>query len=327
MTPEVNGLALETVCCTLCGSEHHSDIVATGSDFEYETSPVEFSFVSCSKCGHVYLNPRPTIESAPVIYPKNYYAVAGAHKKQAWSVLGRVKDTVVGRRIEKLVMDLPPDSSILEAGCGDGSLLMALRKRRPDLRLSGLDLQISDDTRRRMSALGIDAMEGALEDARPDRRFDMVVMNQVIEHLWHPRKGLLKANALLRPRGVLSISTPNLDGYDRRLFKARAWGGYHFPRHLNLFTSESLRRLVEECGFQPLRVVNLTAPLVWTASIHNYLTVKHWPGRWIFRDSNLLALGLATAVDIIASHLGKITSNQQMIAEKVREVEVDLGRR
>lgn len=323
----MNRFALERVCCMLCGSEHHSDIVATGSDFEYETSRIEFTFVRCSKCGHVYLNPRPTIESAPLIYPKTYYAVSGAHHRHARSVLGRVKDAVVGRRIGKLVKDLPPNASILEAGCGDGSLLLALRKHRNDLQLTGLDLQISADTRQRMAALGIDAIEGALEDARLDRRFDMVVMNQVIEHLWHPRTGLLRANALLRPAGVLSISTPNLDGYDRRLFKAHAWGGYHFPRHLNLFTSESLSRLVEECGFRPLRVVRLTAPLVWTASVHNYLTVKRWPGRRMFRDSNLLALGLASAFDIIASRLGKITSNQQLIAQKVKDVEIDLARR
>ncbi len=312
-------ISLEPVACLLCGNALPGDPVAKGLDYEYGTSAIEFSFVACRQCGHVYLNPRPTIESARAIYPQNYYAFAGAHRTGALSVLGRIKDIVVSRRIRAMVGALPPGGRVLEAGCGDGSLLISIRAVRPDLKLAGLDLQFSADTRRLLREHDIEAIEAALEEARFDCLFDMVIMNQFIEHLWDARACMASINAGLKMGGVVSISTPNLDGYDRRLFKDRAWGGYHFPRHLNLFTAESLGRFVEAFGFQAIRTANLAAPLIWVASLHNYLMTKRYAAHRLFTDSNLIVLSIATLLDMAAARLGAATSNQQLIAKKVKD--------
>jgi 2-polyprenyl-3-methyl-5-hydroxy-6-metoxy-1,4-benzoquinol methylase len=180
----------------------------------------------------------------------------------------------------------------------------------------GLDLQLAPTTRAALEAAGIGVMETPLEAARFTERFDMAIMNQMIEHLWDARGALASLHAALRPGGVLSISTPNLDGWDRRLFADGTWGGYHFPRHLNLFTAASLARLLADCGFETVTTRNLAAPLVWVASLHNALAARgHGAARW-FRDSNLAVLAAATALDLTLARCGLATSNQQAVARR-----------
>jgi 2-polyprenyl-3-methyl-5-hydroxy-6-metoxy-1,4-benzoquinol methylase len=317
VTQEPGAIRVESVPCLLCG-EDDAEPIAHGTDYEYDTSAIEYSFVACRRCSHVYLNPRPTLESASAIYPSNYYALSGAHRTGALSVLGRIKDVVVGRRVRTLVAALPSGGRLMEPGCGDGSLLRAIRRARPDLHLTALDLQFSATTRAELAGARIDIVETALERARFEEPFDMVVMNQLIEHLWDARGCLSSLSGCVKLGGIVSISTPNLDGYDRGLFADRAWGGYHFPRHLNLFTRASLCRFLAGFGLQPIRMVNLAAPLIWVASIHNHLKIKGSASARFFRDSNLLALAAACSIDVVATRLGAVTSNQQLVARKVR---------
>jgi hypothetical protein len=39
------------------------------------------------------------------------------------------------------------------------------------------------------------------------------------------------------------IVTDNTDALDFKIFKGGYWGGYHFPRHWNLFNRKSLTKL------------------------------------------------------------------------------------
>src|ERR1700742_2202655 len=69
-------LSLEETRCALCGSPNATP-EAYGYDFEYNTARNGFCFVRCARCQHVYLNPRPAARDLGVIYPSNYYTLAG----------------------------------------------------------------------------------------------------------------------------------------------------------------------------------------------------------------------------------------------------------
>jgi SAM-dependent methyltransferase len=307
---------VEPTACAVCGASA-STPVASGRDYEYHSSPDTFTFVRCDSCAHVFLNPRPTARMAHVIYPPNYYTVSGAHHSAVLSVLGRIKDRVLVRRLAQVLPRLPASGQVLEIGAGDGSLLLALRKARPDARLLALDLRFAPERAKALEAQGIECIEGLLEDSSLPSGCDLVIMNQLIEHLWELDSGLRKISAAVRTGGAVSISTPNLRGYDRSWFSRTAWGGYHFPRHLNLFTPESLGQLLGRYGFRAVSHANLAAPLIWLATAQNLAGRYGVRARWFLTESNLPLLAAFTTLDMILSKLGCSTSNQQVVA--VRE--------
>ncbi|MEO6683110.1 MAG: methyltransferase domain-containing protein, partial [Ginsengibacter sp.] len=70
------------------------------------------------------------------------------------------------------------------------------------------------------------------------------------EHVESPDKVLLGINRLLKPGGILLIVTDNTDSLDFGYFKKRYWGGYHFPRHWNLFNKKSIAKLAVKTNFE-----------------------------------------------------------------------------
>ena len=80
--------------------------------------------------------------------------------------------------------------------------------------------------------------------------------------------------------GHAVFDTPNYDSMDRVLFRKKLWGGYHFPRHLTLFTPETFVRLAEELGFEVVGVVKMLSPVFWIMTLHNLCVSRGLP-RWL----------------------------------------------
>lgn len=77
-----------------------------------------------------------------------------------------------------------------------------------------------------------------------DRRFDLVIIDNVLEHVAAPAAAIRNAAAMLRAGGILLVSTP---------FLIKVHGApYDFSR----WTEPGLRRLLEDCGFEPDRVTS-----------------------------------------------------------------------
>ncbi|GAB6097918.1 hypothetical protein JCM14469_41720 [Desulfatiferula olefinivorans] len=316
----MTGITCRPVTCALCGSSDYKPSAA-GRDYEYQTADQMFHMVRCRRCGHEYLNPRPTPDDLPKAYPPHYYTLSGRHTRRFSPVIGRLKSLVVGRRLRAFNALFKRGGSVLEVGCGDGSLLIDLKRRYPDLSLTGMDFSVSPDTEDRLAASGIRLIRGRVEDTDlGDQTYDLIIMNQVIEHVPDPSAVLAHLARSLRPFGFISIETPNRNGYDRRFFRASFWGGYYFPRHLHLFDEKSLRVLLHENGLPVAYHGYLLAPIIWTFSVHAAL--DQWPGcrrpALFFTDKNPLCLALFTSVDLLARLFGLPTSNQKFIAQKRR---------
>jgi hypothetical protein len=78
-------------------------------------------------------------------------------------------------------------------------------------------------------------------------------MWDVIEHLTDPLQELKRAHRLLRPNGLLAVSTMNVDAWFPRLL-GRRWPWY-MQMHLYYFTPKTLRQMLDLAGFETVETV------------------------------------------------------------------------
>nr|WP_064249245.1 class I SAM-dependent methyltransferase [Rhizobium leguminosarum]OAP90990.1 methyltransferase [Rhizobium leguminosarum] len=304
--------------CSGCGGEGFT-VAATGQDYIYHGTEDTFRYVRCDDCGHFYLNPRPDISQLSLMYPANYGTFSNRFQGRA-NLLGRIKTIVNRKRLKSVVAHLPLRGRVLDVGCGNGELLIALRQTRPDLELFGLDWHFPTETRSSLERQGIGVIEAPLETAElPAQPFDLIVMLQLIEHLWEPEQSLRRLVCALAKHGRLLIETPNTDGWDRRLFAGGAWGGYYFPRHLNLYNFERLAGLLRRAGLDVESQRNLPAPLIWVYSLQGAVQANFgWKSflTKLFGVKNLPLVAAFAFLDSAAIVMGFTTSNQQAISKK-----------
>jgi 2-polyprenyl-3-methyl-5-hydroxy-6-metoxy-1,4-benzoquinol methylase len=116
---------------------------------------------------------------------------------------------------------------------------------------------------RRTHALSITTGPAEEVDA-PAGSYDAVVLWETIEHVRSPRRVLEQAARLLRPGGVLGLSTPNIDSGAFRALGSRWW--IVAPKeHIYYFGPSTLGRALDATGFQVrlVRTVALDFPYIY----------------------------------------------------------------
>ena len=297
-------LNLQFVKCCVCES-NDATLIGMGQDFEYQTSSYTFSAMRCKSCGLVYLNPRPSITEFEKIYPPSYHAID--FSKKNFGFVYSVRSRLEAGRFLRRCRHLPEDARILDVGCGDGFHLNLLRKfGRKGWKLEGVDI----DKRAVAAATrsGLQVHLGTIEDIDlPCESYDLVFMIQTIEHIEKPGEVLLAIKKLLRKGGQLIIVTDNTDSIDFKLFKSSYWGGYHFPRHWNLFNGNSLTKLAKKTGFEIQDLTTIISPVNWVYSIHNVL-VDQKKSNWLINRFTLkspVSLTIFTALDFVLQKFKK----------------------
>lgn len=115
---------------------------------------------------------------------------------------------------------------VLDAGCGSGGFLAALRMRRPDLTLFGLEWTITAATRARCKSGSGVACGNVNTLPFADRSFDATVCADVLCHAAvDPATTLSELKRVLRPGGHLLVNIPAyqwmLSAHDRRVHNVR----------------------------------------------------------------------------------------------------------
>jgi len=299
-----SNLHLTQVNCCVCGSDD-ATLIGKGEDFEYHTSPDIFLAMRCNSCGLVYLNPRPAISEVEKIYPSTYHAYN--FSKEKFGSVYKIRSRIEARRLLNHCHNLPDDARILDIGCGDGFHLNLLRKfGKESWSLEGID--VDKYAVKAAARLGLKVHLGILEEIElPEENYDLIFMIMSIEHFEKPDVVLYAAHRLLRKGGRIVIVTDNTDSIDFRIFKRAHWGGYHFPRHWNLFNRRSLSKLAQKTGFEVEHLTTIMSPVNWVYSIHNTLVDWRKP-KWLinrFTLKSIISLSFFTAFDFILQKFGK----------------------
>jgi SAM-dependent methyltransferase len=157
------------------------------------------------------------------------------------------------RRHEAAYLELLPycrDAVVLEAGCGEGygaDLLAAVARR-----MIALDCDEPTVRHVRRAYPRVHAVRGNL-DALPLRRstVDIVANLQVIEHLWDQRRFLTECVRVLRPRGLLLVTTPN------RITFSPGRNTPLNPFHTRELSAAELAELLRGAGLQVMRMAGV----------------------------------------------------------------------
>ena len=106
------------------------------------------------------------------------------------------------------------NSRVLDVGCGDGSLLLHLKKNK---RVDGRGIEIDQKRVQESVAKGLAVIEGDAEKDLinyPDRSFDFAILNQSLQQFYDPRVVL---NELLRIAKNAIVTIPNFGFWKVRL--------------------------------------------------------------------------------------------------------------
>jgi len=272
-------------------------------------APGRWCLWRCMACGAAYLDPRPAPHAIGRAYPRNYYTHNEPVETRTGAAAMARKPSVVPMIAPCIgVLPLVPRSArndaclaaaargrcantgvtprLLDVGCGSGALLARMRAR--GWEAEGID--IDSGALRLARAARLPVRHATLSDLgteRPLRRFDVIVLDHVLEHLHDPVASLRAARQLLRPGGVLWLATPNLTALGHRSF-TRSWIHLDPPRHLVLFSPGTLRFTLRSAGFDE----QVEQPTARTAY-------------WVFARS--AAIGKGTDADALSTRSGGLS--------------------
>jgi SAM-dependent methyltransferase len=305
--------------CPVCGSADFGT-QATGYDYESLTCSNAWRFVRCNSCGHVWLNPRPAVAELGVIYPPTYYSYNYEDEINPVAVRGKeIMDRLKFRGILKALPRSP--GSFLDVGCGNGRYLKLMEAEGVP-RSSCYGIELDEPVVAPLREAGYKAFCSRVEDCEdiPAGSIDLATMFNVIEHIEDPATAARQVAGWLSPGGVFAVETPNFDSLDQRLFPDGFWGGYHIPRHWNLFTRATLERLLRDNGFEVVSTSYQTGHAFWMYSMHHVIRYRNRPHPRLARMFNpfkgLPFLVAFTAFDRLRAAMGFRTSGMLMLARK-----------
>ncbi|PIT93327.1 MAG: hypothetical protein COU06_00415 [Candidatus Harrisonbacteria bacterium CG10_big_fil_rev_8_21_14_0_10_38_8] len=134
---------------------------------------------------------------------------------------------------------------LLDVGCGSGSSMLTMK----NLRWNVVGIDFDKKAVKNARSNGLTVHEGWLTDQKfPDNHFDRIIMNHVIEHISDPVALLAECHRILKPGGVLVAITPNASSWGHYHYR-KFWRGLEVPRHIRMFTSNSLICIGQKAGF------------------------------------------------------------------------------
>jgi 2-polyprenyl-3-methyl-5-hydroxy-6-metoxy-1,4-benzoquinol methylase len=152
-----------------------------------------------------------------------------------------------------------PGEKMLDVGCGSGLSLL-------EAKAMGVDawgIEADPNAQRFADQLGLRIHQGGLQDAPfAGTSFDLVVLNQVIEHIPEPDKALQIIQQRLATNGRVVLVFPNVNSLWCKLSGLR-WINWHIPYHLHHFTLKTFTRMAERCGYGIVRSRTIT-PNLWS---------------------------------------------------------------
>jgi 2-polyprenyl-3-methyl-5-hydroxy-6-metoxy-1,4-benzoquinol methylase len=180
---------------------------------------------------------------------------------------------------------VPEDSRrILDVGCGEGLFSEEIKRK---LRAEVWGIEYDSNAAEKAKCKVDKVLHGdlnALIDNLPEKYFDCIVLNDVLEHLVDPYTVLARLKVKLVENGVIVASIPNVWHISvlKELFLHKQWkytdAGILDRTHLRFFTKKSILEMFDATGFDVIRIkgINKTSSFrkfhLWNILCLGYLS-------------------------------------------------------
>jgi 2-polyprenyl-3-methyl-5-hydroxy-6-metoxy-1,4-benzoquinol methylase len=209
---------------------------------------VHSSMWSCHDCGVSYVHPRASTEA--MLNKLQLWAEQDVVDKDRLQQSFSPENLSYYRRFLDWMTPFANtgDQTLLDIGCSTGAFLSVSSEA--GWQSSGIEIGKASATYA-SNTLGLQVTQGSLYDWQGEpESYDAVSLIEVIEHLESPGEALEQAYRLLKPGGVILVTTPNFNSLYRRLFGNRWWVVNCEDEHIVLFTIDSLKKLLVAHGFE-----------------------------------------------------------------------------
>jgi SAM-dependent methyltransferase len=197
---------------------------------------------------------------------------------------------------------------VADVGCGDGATLCQIKDNlaaqkilHSDRKVFWKGYDLSPEGVRIARQKGVDAeilnIEEPLSSDFSGEKFDLILFSEVLEHLVDTDTAVRNLHRLLKPNGLLILSTPNLAAWYNRIFLLfgfqphctevsyepfrfgnqpceRLLGKTEVAGHLRLFSYRALRQFMTYHGFKVKQVLGV-AP---NGDRFSRLIARYWVG-------------------------------------------------
>jgi len=247
--------------CIQCGgklvpTEQHLHDTRFGIDYECGAA-------ICTACGLEQIFPAPDEKDLKRYY-EDFYNFKGIDKNK----YERLREMILFSPFYRIWMAIDGDVSfysfagegrLLDVGCNEGRGLNFYRSN--GFYVEGLELNGVAAKSARSRGFVVHGV--TLDSFEANSQYNVVVLSNVLEHSLNPAAMLEDISRILADGGLVWISCPNSRSWLRRLFRAY-WINWHVPFHISHFSSDTLRALLENCGFK-IKSMHDETPALWVA--------------------------------------------------------------
>jgi len=245
------------ISCPLCGSDRIKDFEQVES-FGY---PVEY--LICQDCGFVFQNPQTSQATNPDFYLQDYRQIYQASEQPTQKDLYQQTQRANNQAEWLKSHGLEKFENVLDIGASSGLLLETFAQR---FGADVVGVEPGDAYRALAEAKGL-CMHSSIETliASSPKRFELVTLMHVLEHLERPRQVLEQIREeLLNDEGLLLVEVPNFYAHD----------SYELA-HLSCFTEHTLLETLRQAGFE--QVASRSHGMPRSAILPLYLTILAKP--------------------------------------------------
>ncbi len=243
---------------------------------DYFKSGEEFSLIWNEKWNCFETHPKPSESEIGKYYESENYI---SHQKKPSSLKDIVYNLVRNYMLKKKMgwlKNVSKGNKLLDVGCGIGEFIKIASKF--NFEVTGIEPNAK--ARKFANKNKLEVVESL--SSLKNKKFDIVTLWHVLEHLHHPDAFLHEIKNFLNEEGMVCIAVPNFNSYDAKYYK-NYWAAYDVPRHLFHFSKASIHKLAEENNFKIIKTYPLKFDSYYVAMLSEKYKSKKLNLNWLWQ--------------------------------------------